>query len=1501
MMDLWPFEFWFIHLLVWLYKEVCTWQKHLELSCIISSAIRRQATLLRERNQGKPRRKPNPPPLRSFPARYMILSGVMVLMSRVSLIMGASLDSFGENGIWAWNHRLQASASMPRIRYPPDPILKPPRWRQAVGRPPGLVPEAPGVDLPPSMIDLPLFCRGWTSLREGEFHTVQVCNEEKEAKLGPKELVGMKAQVHHVSGPSSLVDSFVVIWDTGATCAVSFDKEDFVEYEDSQGTRVLKGIAEGLDIKGYGRVHWTTTAIDGTVRTFDVPAVHVPSCQSRLLSPQSYLQDEKASHHENMKVVMNKNRMVVMDSNKEVLEVPYLESNNLPALQMFNNKKSMDESLSALNSCVTAETNQNLTQSQKFLLQTHWKHAHRNMQSIQQLLRSGALGSTPLHKAAGSCSIPLCASCSFGKGRRRTTHDGKYLKNEEKTLSKDVLYPGQMVSMDHFSVSQKGRLYNSNGETTTGDRYTGGIIFVDHATSYVHVELVLNFTAAEALRAKLSFEKKMADVGVTVGSYHTDNGTFTASAFVKEITENHQTISFSGPGAHHQNGVAERAIGTIISSARTMMLHAKLRWPNAVSTDLWPMAVDYAVHVYNTGPKLNSQNTCPMDLLTRTIYDRRKLNDLHVWGCPAFVLHPTLQEGKKIPKWEPRTRRGMFLGLSKVHASSVPMILNLTTGRISAQFHVVLDDWFGTVTTDGGIKGNEAKEWADIWSSPRFQVFFDADDPIELDEEWLNDEELRDRVEHRAERVANAPSRVPAETQPLQPSQRELTPTPARDPAPSFERENSGVLQSLQTPPVKRMNVQNLQRMQSHFQREKESSPQVQREPTGETEASGRVDIADTLPVPSPPSPSPQSPVRRSKRNKTAVEGTRRSTRTRRPPARFSDYVSNIAVARSPMIPSETVAFLAKLPVHVARQWNYNTNEFEYEDPVAYMVTTQAKKKKKKGDDPDYPMYHQAMRSADHDKWREAMDKEISILEKIKTWRTMLRSEVPKNRKVLPGTWALRVKRTPDGEVLKYKARFCVRGDKQVYGEDYFESYAPVVQWSTVRLMLIMSIVHGMSTRQVDYQNAFAQATLKEDVYIEVPQGYGDEEGRDIVLKLNKSLYGLTQAPACFFSLLKSTLEQRGFVQQENIDPCLFVHEKVICITYVDDCLWFSLYPAVMDSIIRDINENSLTLTVESEDVSAFLGIQFTRDGSTIRLMQKGLMDRVFKTTAMEECNTARTPAEETPLGKDQDGEPFSEKWSYASVVGMLMYLSGNSRPDIAFAVHQCARFTHSPRQSHAKAIKRIVRYLQGTRNKGLILKPSKELKLDCYVDADFAGLWGVEDPQDPTCAKSRTGYILTLGNCPLIWVSKLQTEISLSTMESEYVSLSTAMRDVLPLRRVVSAVSRAIMGEHVSVDCLAHSDVFEDNNGALTLATVPRMTPRSKHYATKYHFFRSHVQSGELKLNRIDTKEQLADIMTKGLPPITFEYLRDKLMGWRQATIGESSLERECRDSDAT
>jgi len=187
-----------------------------------------------------------------------------------------------------------------------------------------------------------------------------------------------------------------------------------------------------------------------------------------------------------------------------------------------------------------------------------------------------------------------------------------------------------------------------------------------------------------------------------------------------------------------------------------------------------------------------------------------------------------------------------------------------------------------------------------------------------------------------------------------------------------------------------------------------------------------------------------------------------------------------------------------------------------------------------------------------------------------------------------------------------------------------------------------------------------------------------------------------------------------------------------------------------------------------------------------ILMLQMGLIDRIISALGLdgEMSNSTRTPALESPLPKDAQGDPHDMCFNYAIVVGMAMYLCNDSRPEITFAVHQCARHSFNPKRKHAEYLKRLGRYLIKTRNNGLILRPDPEnmFKIDCYVDTDFAGLWNHEDGQDPHCVKSRTGYVIYVGGSPIIWSSKLQTLIASSTMESEYIAMSTVCQELIPL-----------------------------------------------------------------------------------------------------------------------
>ena len=259
--------------------------------------------------------------------------------------------------------------------------------------------------------------------------------------------------------------------------------------------------------------------------------------------------------------------------------------------------------------------------------------------------------------------------------------------------------------------------------------------------------------------------------------------------------------------------------------------------------------------------------------------------------------------------------------------------------------------------------------------------------------------------------------------------------------------------------------------------------------------------------------------------------------------------------------------------------------------------------------------------------------------------------------------------------------------------------------------------------------------------------------------------------------------------------------------------------------------------------------------------------------------NTKTTQVGKPLLHKDVSGKPRKEAWNYRTVVGMLNYLQGNSRPEMSMAVHQTARFCNNPMLSHEKAIKRLGRYLLHTKKEGIIYNPDVSKGLECYVDADFAGGWSRDIEDDADNVMSRTGMVIMYANCPVFWRSSLQTEIALSTAEAEYIALSSALREVLPMMTMMEEINE-VFPLHIPTPKFV-CKVHKDNQSCIKMATGNKFSPRTKHIALKYHHFRTHVKSGRVDIQYKPTEEQLADLLTKPLTNEAFFTLRYMLCGW--------------------
>jgi len=381
-------------------------------------------------------------------------------------------------------------------------------------------------------------------------------------------------------------------------------------------------------------------------------------------------------------------------------------------------------------------------------------------------------------------------------------------------------------------------------------------------------------------------------------------------------------------------------------------------------------------------------------------------------------------------------------------------------------------------------------------------------------------------------------------------------------------------------------------------------------------------------------------------------------------------------------------------------------------------------------------------------------------------------------------------KRKPStGEISKYKARMNVDGSKMVKGLHYEETYAPVVQWATIRFFISMAILSNWHTRQLDFVLAFTQADIERDLYMKLPAGFTvpgrtitEQDRKDYVLKLEKNLYGQKQAGRVWYLHLRKNLMKLGF-QPSQHDECVFYYGKTVFIVYTDDTILLGPDKDEIDLLVKRLSRN---FKIEDQgDLSDYLGIKIERkpDG-TLEWTQPTLIQSILKDLKLDgeeikgrqnKPNIKPIPAHTSvPLTDHRDSPDHNPKdFEYRQVIGKLLYLEKSTRPDISCAVHQCARHCANPKIQHTAAVKRIGRYLLGTKDKGLIMKPNQE-GMECWVDASHASEWNNKAASsDPNTARSRMGYIITYAGCPMHWSSKMQTEIALSTTEAEYIALS--------------------------------------------------------------------------------------------------------------------------------
>jgi hypothetical protein len=528
--------------------------------------------------------------------------------------------------------------------------------------------------------------------------------------------------------------------------------------------------------------------------------------------------------------------------------------------------------------------------------------------------------------------------------------------------------------------------------------------------------------------------------------------------------------------------------------------------------------------------------------------------------------------------------------------------------------------------------------------------------------------------------------------------------------------------------------------------------------------------------------------------------------------------------------------------------------------------------------------YKQAMSSINAKLWMQAMREEMSSLEKQKCWELV---PLPQGTKAIKGRWVYKVKLDQENKPIRYKARVVAKGFQQTYGIDYTETFAPVAKLKSIKLVLAIVAHNNLELKQLDFDTAFLNAFLSEEVYMEQPEGFHSGEST-MVCKLNKALYGLKQAPYEWNQEVNNFMLQLGYtaivcdscvyIKKTEADRiiilCLYVDDTVVAYNKEDESVWTNDKQAISNYYsIKDLGNCEWILNMR---------VTRNRETKLLMLCQEAYVNRMLQQFNMSNCNPASNPECAVDLSAPLDGKEavpltVNDHSAYRSLVGALLYAANTTRVDIAHVVGILSRHVAAPSQHHLNAAKHCLRYLKGTAKHGMIFgvqnfsttntnidlqsTKMKDHVITAYTDSNWGGCLADR--------KSTTGTLVKYNGNTISWLSKKQTTVATSSTEAEYVALGTATKEVLWYKMWFKEV--------FGVDLVP--TIFGDNQSSIHLSKHDSSHQRTKHIDITHHFVRDHVRSSNVVIVWIPTGEQQADLLTKMLPTSKFKELRDMLL----------------------
>lgn len=496
--------------------------------------------------------------------------------------------------------------------------------------------------------------------------------------------------------------------------------------------------------------------------------------------------------------------------------------------------------------------------------------------------------------------------------------------------------------------------------------------------------------------------------------------------------------------------------------------------------------------------------------------------------------------------------------------------------------------------------------------------------------------------------------------------------------------------------------------------------------------------------------------------------------------------------------------------------------------------------------------YEEAVSSENADKWKEAMDKELSVLRENNTWTIV---QKPDNKKIIESKWVFKQK-----SETEFKARLVARGFQQESSDELYDVYAPVAKLATFRILLVIGNKLQKPIYHMDVRSAFLYGDIEEEVYMSLPGNVDNI----LVCKLNKSIYGLKKSPKCWNTKFDNLMKNEDFIRSKN-DYCLYFkcseNSKLYVLIYVDDLLILGTNLNEVEKLKTTLKKNFYMKDLGV--ISQYLGVDVKQDlnNGVTELSQINYLKKVLYEYGMQDCKPTNTPVEYNIDLNSLKSEISDIKMQKIcrKIVGSLMYAVMGTRPDLCESVSLLSRFQDKANENLFKALKRVLRYIKGTVDMTLLFKPNCDKNiLHGFVDSDWAG--------DTTDRKSTTGYLFKMYDCTISWVSRKQQNVSTSSTEAEFVALSLAVSEACWLRKIL---------DDFHIDVKEPVILYEDNRSAMFIANNPENNKRLKHVDVKYFFVKEKIDLGFVKIVYIKTEDQIADMFTKPLNRIKFEKFR--------------------------